>query len=240
MKISIENINFFYINLDYREDRKKHAIEQFSKHNLIVKRERACDDLTNNHLLFGEQWTDGNKKCLLSHYNLMKRYKEEKILGIFEDDVVLCEDFAERLKYIEDNFDKEWDIFYLSAFYQLNDQPGKWNISGDYEKTDVKYIHRVFGSFCTHSLLINPKSIDKIIKMYEENLTHTYAIDHLLIKIQPMLNCYSFTPGIATQLTNKSDIVNEVRDISYFERVLGPHYFANNLSEFDYDEYFKD
>ena len=240
MKISVENINFFYINLDSRLDRRERAIEHFSKHDLSVERERACDNLTDNHLLFDEQWTDGNKKCLLSHYNLMKRYKEEKILGIFEDDVVLCEDFTERLKYIEDNFDKEWDIFYFSSFYHLNDQPGKWNPSGDYEKTDIKYIHRVFGSFCTHAFLVNPKSIEKIINLLEDNLINTYAIDHLLIKIQPSLNCYSFTPGMATQVTNKSDIVNEVRDMSFFEHTLGPHYFANNLSEFNYDEYFKD
>jgi GR25 family glycosyltransferase involved in LPS biosynthesis len=239
MKISLENINFFYINLDSRPDRKKNSIEQFSKHNLIVKREKACDSIVDNKLSFGESWTDGNKKCMLSHYNLMKNYKDEKILGIFEDDVVLCDDFIERVKYIENNFDKDWDIFYFSSFYSLNNT---WHCSGDYEKTDIKYIHRVFGSFCTHALLINSKSIDKIIKLIEDvdNLVDTYAIDHLYLKkIQPILNCYAFTPGMATQLTNKSDIVDGFRDMTFFENVLGSHYYVNNLSEFDYDEYFK-
>jgi len=92
---------------------------------------------------------------------------------------------------------------------------------------------------CCHSYLINPRSIPKILKLLDKVIDQSRAIDHSFILIQPKLNCFSFTPGMTNQLTNESDTDGGLRDQTHFLKILGQHYYINNLSEFDYDEYFK-
>ena len=239
-KIKLSNINFKCVNLKNRADRR----EWIDSHlpNFGIKYQ-YYDALKNSekykHLKFPSEYKPGGIGCTTTHYDILKNYSGNKILGIFEDDVQLSEDFLERFKYIEDNFNLEWDMFFLSSFYHLNNDKLRWNPSGDFEFTDIKYIHKVYGSFCTHAYLVNPKSIDKIITLMEENLDKSYAIDHLYILIQPQLNCFSFTPGMATQIVSTSDIDNKVKDQTEFERIVGKHYFVNKLEDFNYDEYFK-
>lgn len=239
MKITKQNIEFNYINLDSRTDKKAHIQNELNKYDITAKRFSAClpNDNYKNWSIVGN--VPGQRGCFLSHIKLISEYNnEDKILGIFEDDVVLCEDFNERLEYIEKNFNKDWDIFYFTSFYHLNNDPKKWK-SVEFEFTDVKYINRVYSSFCTHAYLVNPKSINKILDLCMKNLNNTYAIDHLYLLIQPELNCYSFTPGMATQLAGTNDINNHHKDQSVFKTIVGDHYYVNNLKEFNYDSFFK-
>jgi GR25 family glycosyltransferase involved in LPS biosynthesis len=240
MKISLENIQFKCINLAHRSDKRMWVDSHLSQHGIDFEYFQA--KTANDNTKFTDdqiaQYTPGQLGCLLSHYEILSTYKDSRILGIFEDDVQLCNDFLTRIDYIENNFNLDWDIFFLSSFYHLNDDQQRWNETGDYELTDIKYIHRVFGSFCTHSYLVNPKSIKKILKLIDKHIHRSYAIDHLYILIQPYINAYSFTPGIATQIPSFNDIDNIHKDQSVFEHVVGKHFFINELKDFDYDTYF--
>ena len=239
-KILLKNIDFKCISLPKRTDRREWVDSHLKKFNIPFEYFDALSSTDNrNNIKFLQGIKSGNIGCTLSHYNLIKNYSDDKILGIFEDDVLLCEDFNERFSYIENNFNLDWDIFFLSSFYHLNDDKARWNVTGDFEFTDIKYIHRVYGSFCTHSYLVNPKSKDKIIKLMEENFSKSFAIDHLYILIQPQLNCFSFTPGMTNQIISNSDIDGGIKDQTSFEQTVGPHYFVNNLKDFDYNKYFK-
>jgi FkbM family methyltransferase len=200
----------------------------------------AITDNNEYNINFPKEYNKGQIGCFLSHYKLLKTHNSNKILGIFEDDVELCDDFLDRFKYIEDNFNLDWDIFFLSSYYHLNDHKDRWNKSGDFELTDTKYIHRVYGAFTTHSYLVNPKSINKILKLIDENINDTYAIDHVYCaKIESKLNCYSFTPGMANQRVSYSDVDGASKDPNEFKSIIGEHYYANNLKDFDYDKYFE-
>ena len=44
---------------------------------------------------------------------------------------------------------------------------------------------------------------------------------------------------MANQIVSHSDIDNTVKNQNTFETTVGPHYFVNKLSDFDYDKYFK-
>jgi GR25 family glycosyltransferase involved in LPS biosynthesis len=239
-KIKLSNINFKCVNLKNRVDRREWIDSHLPNFGIKYQYYNALKNSEKyKHLKFPSEYKPGNIGCTTTHYDILKNYSGNKILGIFEDDVQLSEDFLERFKYIEDNFNLEWDMFFLSSFYHLNNDKLRWNPSGDFEFTDIKYIHRVYGSFCTHAYLVNPNSIKKILSLMEENLSKSYAIDHLYILIQPQLNCFSFTPGMATQIVSTSDIDNKVKDQTEFERIVGKHYFVNKLEDFNYDEYFK-
>jgi GR25 family glycosyltransferase involved in LPS biosynthesis len=239
-KISFDEVEFKCINLSQRTDRREWVETHLKSFNIPFEFFNARVSTQNyDNLKFLQGIKSGNIGCALSHYELIKNHSGNKILGIFEDDVLLCEDFLERFTYIENNFNLDWDIFFLSSFYHLNTDNNRWNKSGDFEFTGTKYIHRVYGSFCTHSYLVNPNSKDKILKLIRENSHKSYAIDHLYILIQPELNCFSFTPGMANQIVSHSDIDNTVKNQNTFEKTVGPHYFVNKLSDFDYDKYFK-
>jgi GR25 family glycosyltransferase involved in LPS biosynthesis len=240
MKIATKTIQFRCINLEHRHDKRERVESHLLQHDLKFEYFKALTANDNTYFSYDQihRYTPGQLGCLLSHYELLSTYDTDYILGIFEDDVQLCDDFSERMKYIEQNFNLDWDIFFLSSFYHLNTDANRWNEPGDYEFTDIKYIHRVFGSFCTHAYLVNPKSIKKILKLMDEYMHQSYAVDHLYILIQPFLNAYSFTPGMATQAPGFTDIDNIVKDQSIFERIVGKHYFVNQLENFDYDEYF--
>jgi GR25 family glycosyltransferase involved in LPS biosynthesis len=239
-KISFDEVEFKCINLSQRTDRREWVETHLKSFNIPFEFFNARVSTQNyDNLKFLQGIKSSSIGCALSHYELIKNLNDNKILGIFEDDVLLCEDFLERFDYIENNFNLDWDIFFLSSFYHLNTDNNRWHKSGDFEFTGTKYIHRVYGSFCTHSYLVNPNSKDKILKLIRENSHKSYAIDHLYILIQPELNCFSFTPGMANQIISHSDIDNTVKNQNTFEKTVGPHYFVNKLSDFDYDKYFK-
>jgi GR25 family glycosyltransferase involved in LPS biosynthesis len=239
-KISFDEVEFKCINLSQRTDRREWVENHLNSFNIPFEFFNAKTSTQNyDNLKFLQGIKSGGIGCALSHYELIKNLNDNKILGIFEDDVLLCEDFLERFDYIENNFNLDWDIFFLSSFYHLNTDNNRWHKSGDFEFTGTKYIHRVYGSFCTHSYLVNPNSKDKILKLIRENSHKSYAIDHLYILIQPELNCFSFTPGMANQIVSHSDIDNTVKNQNTFETTVGPHYFVNKLNDFDYDKYFK-
>ena len=240
-KILLDEIEFKCISLPNRTDRREWVETHLNSFNIPFEFFNAKTSSSQNYdnLKFLQGIKSPNIGCALSHYELIKNHNSSKILGIFEDDVLLCEDFLERFTYIENNFNLDWDIFFLSSFYHLNTDNNRWHKSGDFEFTDIKYIHRVYGSFCTHSYLVNPNSKDKILKLIRENSHKSYAIDHLYILIQPELNCFSFTPGMANQIVSHSDIDNTVKNQNTFEKTVGPHYFVNKLNDFDYDKYFK-
>jgi GR25 family glycosyltransferase involved in LPS biosynthesis len=239
-KIKLNEIEFKCISLPKRTDRREWVKSHIKKFGISFEFFDAMTELNNyDGLKFSNGIKTGNIGCALSHYEIIKNYNNEKILGIFEDDVLLCDDFIERFKYIENNFNLDWDIFFLSSFYHLNNDVSRWHKSGDFEFTNIKYIHRVYGSFCTHSYLVNPNSKEKILKLIKENSHKSYAIDHLYILIQPELNCFSFTPGMTNQIISQSDIDKSIKDQTSFEKILGKHYFVNKLEDFNYDEYFK-
>jgi len=241
MKIKYSNIQWHYINLDSRVDRNAHMIQLLAENHIDAARVSALTgDDTYGNLDLPPTYAGGIKECLLSHYKLWSEFdrNSDKVLGIFEDDMYICQDFFERFKYIEDNFDKDWDIFFLSSFYHLNNDPQRWN-EVEFEFTDIRYIHRVYSSFCTHSYLVNPASLDKLITLSKEHVKDSYAVDHLLILIQKYLNCYAFTPGMTMQKTNESDITGGIKNQESFIETLGQHVYVNNLTEFNYDKFYE-
>lgn len=244
MKISIDNIDIKYINLDKRVDRKKHTEKELAKFNLKAERFSAIetDERSHGKFNFSAKYNKGAVGCFLSHYNIIKNHQSDKIIGIMEDDLLFCADFLDRMDYIEKNFDKEWDIFYLSAYFHNKRHNNKWWNNGhdvDWELTDTKYIVKSYGSSSGQFYLINPKSKEKIISMIEKFQASCHGIDHVYVMMQPDLNCYSFCPGMVTQIVGESNILSRFMDHNtFFFTEFGPHIFANKLKDFDFDAYF--
>jgi GR25 family glycosyltransferase involved in LPS biosynthesis len=135
----IKNINkFYYINLDRREDRRKHLLNEIKKSNILQsKMQRYCavdglylnpetisEQIISNRgkeaiiqkkiYLYGVTLTYGSAACAISHYALFKNCADSNDgnILILEDDIVIDSKIDNYL-YIIDNCNIDYDIFYL-------------------------------------------------------------------------------------------------------------------------------
>lgn len=224
-------IDWYYINLSHRMDRQQHIESELNRVGITASRFNA---LTPSHRVnypqfyFPPRYLIGGIGCFFSHYELIKNYTGSNILGILEDDIIFCDDYQERIELVYDFLDNnDWDIFYISAYFK-KDRGYFW--TKDYEEIGNEHIVQVFGSFHVHSYLVNPKSRERIVNLMELNLANSYAIDHLMILLQPQLKCYSFVPGMTRQIPSQSDNTGSHSDNhDYYVRICGDHIFKQRL-----------
>jgi len=238
-RIRRSDIEWVYINLANRQDRDAETRKQCERVGISAERFEAhtSSEWNGGSELFTHHSKPGQIGCSLSHLALIEDAKHRNgIVGILEDDVMLCEDFSERMQYVEDVFDKPWDIFFLHASFHLRPVWHRDTLGKDFELTDTKHIARVYGLWCTQSYLVNCESAEKIQRVLIRNIHHAHAIDHAYILSQPDLNCFCFVPGMTAQFDNWSDITCTESTYSGFFP-LGPHVYCEHLDEFDYDNF---
>ena len=238
-----DDIDWRFINLSHRTDRLEHIRRQLSRAGIVAERfpafvkEQYVGSLENVQLMLGTPNTIGN---WLSHTALWRLAAERgRDVGVLEDDALLCSDFRARMDYIHEKWDKPWDIFYLGATYHIN-PGGVWHpeLGTDYELTSVRHIHRVYGAFSNQGYVVNHESAAKIYDMVNGIMSKSKGSDHALIQVQPMLQCFSFTPGMVFQIDGPSDIGQGVTRFSHFRESLGSYVWCDSLEDFDYDSFF--
>ena len=242
-RISLDKIDFWYINLSHRGDRLAHIRGQLAKAGILAQRFNATrkEDLPgwetddNFALMRATPNTLGN---WFSHTELIGKAKPGHIVGVLEDDGLICSDFRQRIKYLQDNLRFDWDIFFLGATVHVDDpQWHKTDIGKDCEPTDLRHVWRTYDAFSNQGYLINGDSSEKILEMMAERMPHSRGSDHALIQIQPKLNCYCFIPGMVFQIDGPSDIGEGITQFSHFRTSLGEYVYAERLEDFDYDKW---
>lgn len=157
------------------------------------------------------------------HFSQVRVMKEARAFGlhaiVMEDDLHFCEDFDERFQYIDGWLqNNDWDVFWLGSSFHVN--PPYWhrhggsgmppdvsaNLGYDAKLTADPRIIRTYGAFCTFAYIVNVNSIDKILNLFDQYIHESIGIDHLFIRLQPQLKCFSFLPGLVRQYDNQSDI----------------------------------
>jgi len=250
----IEDSYVSFVNLEHRTDRLEHMNEQLNRIGLTAVRTRGllpveCMDKKGIKTMMDR--TPGAVGCHFSQVGIMHRaLSEGKHAWIMEDDLVFCQDFNERINYISNYLQGvEWDVMWLGgtfhspAFWHTKSnsrmQPNCSNGSGkDYEHTDDPRIKRTFGAFCTYAYIVNYKSIEKILNLFDEHLHTSIGIDWLYIKLQPQLKCFAFVPGSVKQMDNKSDIGTGMTIFSGFSKLNGTkensrYWYQENMNDFD-------
>lgn len=190
----------YYINLNKREDRRRHIEEELTKNHLSFERFEAIEHQV------------GALGCSKSHLEVLKLAKQNKFKNvlIFEDDFTFKEDLQENLqKFFELGID--YDVLMLS--YNL--------VNGVYISN---FIGKVRYAKTTSGYLVNEKYYDTLIRNYEDGIclfekyisettdTHinaNYAIDSHWSSIQDKDNWYYFINRIGIQKDGYSDICKE-------------------------------
>jgi GR25 family glycosyltransferase involved in LPS biosynthesis len=242
------DIEWWVINLASRPDRLEHAREQFAKHALDVRRFEGFlpDEWPGKESDVAQMRarTPGAIGCYQSQTHVVRTVQgSDRVVGVFEDDVVLCEDFNERLEWIAEHFTREWDIFYLGATFHV---PGEWykkpdcsswaELQRDANKTADKHVMRVYGQWGTYAYLVNGRNAKKVLDALAGNMHRSDGIDHNFIQLGPSINAYCFVPGCAWQYDNQSNIGTGVTEFSGFKR-LGPYVWTERMEEFDPDAF---
>lgn len=246
----IQDSYISYVNLDHRTDRLEHMKAQLDRIGLRAIRQRGFPWIETDHMnpkyLTMKNRTPGAIGCHLSQVEIMKKALSVKAHAwVMEDDILFCDDFNERIKYIGNFLQdvEDWDVMWLGASFH---SPAFWHPIGrsgmppdcsaqlgkDVETTNDPRIVRTYGAYVTFAYIVNAKSIQKILDLFDEHIHTSIGIDWLFIKLQPQLKCFAFVPGSVMQIDNVSDIGQGMTVWSGQLR-NGPYVFQTHMMDFD-------
>jgi len=192
---SIEDIKHaFYINLETRPDRKKHAETQFKLLGITATRFNAI------------KLQNGALGCSMSHLKCLEFAKINNLphILIVEDDIEFLhhELFKNQLNSFLQNY-KKWDVILIAG-----------NNIGPYQQIDSTCV-KVSSCQTTTGYLVNNHYFDTLIDNYRTGIQkflkfqdqpNLYAIDKFWFSLQQQDNWYLIIPLTVSQREDYSDI----------------------------------
>jgi len=137
----------------------------------------------------GQAMSSGSVGLMLSHWTLWRvaeRLDDEEVM-IFEDDVILPEDFKQQFWRSYEQLPDDWQFVFVGFVGRFPQEPVTERVSL------VRY------PYGTHAYLVKRTALRTLIETNQEARTHLdlQLIDNTL----PRLKCYTFTPSLAGQRT---------------------------------------
>lgn len=191
----------YYINLDYRIDRKESFLNEMKKINFPENKIKRFSAIKHER---------GEIGCSQSHINILREFinSNHNNCIIFEDDFVFNNNID--IKTIKNNlklfFDNniDYDVVMLAG------------VISNYKYTNHKFLIKIDNAQTTSGYMISKKFAKKLLDNYiegEELLrTHNrdyykfYAIDQYWKKLQENNKWYMFNPIFGKQIESYSDI----------------------------------
>lgn len=210
MKLFRKRVNKTYcINLDQRTDRWEKVTEEFNKVGISPERVSAVSGYEMEDHTPGRIKNKFQKAALQSHKSVLKNIIEHNDSGyytIFEDDVILHENFENLVDSKIRHLPEDFDILYLGASYGYRDP-------SEFEEYSEGLVHAdsVYGAF---AYVITKRSAEKILSHIEESTIAPY--DVFLKEFQWENNCYVSSPRIVFCFEGFSDIQQEYKNYSKF------------------------
>jgi glycosyl transferase family 25 len=215
------------ISLERAKKRKETMIEQMLNHSLKCEYFPAFDgnDIINAAFTLpiikgagiGRKLQTSEICCTLSHLSALKHAQmmEYDEVIILEDDVILCEDWNERITQLLKLLPDDWEYVYLSGH-------SDYEKFKKYDEPTVIPAPKMVSSF---SYMVNKSGIEKLIKQCSE-LTTTYD-DMIMHKIlAKKLNGYVFMPFVTYHCAEESYIWGETAKVH-----SSKFYFKNKIDE---------
>ena len=147
--------------------------------------------------------SSGHIGCILSHLILWRvlTYLPYEDILIFEDDVVLCDNFKEKLIEYKSELPDDWQYTFIGHCCL---PPENYQV-----KITDKIISTTHPPMCTHAYMIKKSSLPVLIE------TNSLAWSHIDIQIQKRslknLKHYVFLPPLAEQIS-----INNPTDKNFF------------------------
>jgi len=248
-----------FLNLPHRTDRLEHMTNQLSRIGLTANRHIGKKpeeyNLNDPKVQVMKNRTPGAIGCHFGQVDIMKTALEQNQHAmVMEDDIVFCEDFNKRMEIVSEfTSGNDWDIVWLGG--TVHHDPPWWHkqphnrelnckckLGRDMESTPNKYIIRTYGAFCTYAYIVNINSLEKVIRLLDENVHLSMGIDWEFILLQPQLKTYMFVPGCVKQIDNRSDIGDGDTIFSGFSRLNGTienslYWYQNKMEDFNHNNW---
>lgn len=235
----------WYVNLDSRPDRHKHMLQELDRVGLAAQRQRGYlpDEYPGpaDRVAAMRARTPGAIGCFFAQREIVARAAAAgRDTLVLEDDVVFCDDFAERWRQIREFLEtRVWDIFWLGATFHVN--PPVWHredLGRDVATTSDPRILRTYGIWSTYAWVVNGARAQDLLGRLDAHTTGSWGIDHLLIQLQPQLKCYCYVPGSVKQRDDRSNIGLNRDGSPGFTRFsdfarLGPYWWQPQAHLFD-------
>lgn len=209
MQLNFKDLPKFCISLKRSTDRRDLVKKEFDKAGLYVE---FFDAVDRNDLILPELSDKENKSaiipqgtgilaCMLSHLELMKYARAQKMeaIVVWEDDVLLCEDFNERIKYIENLPGFDFDILSIGGHF-----PNGKAMEGAAHNTQWNHIYQITQLNGTYGYIITAKCMDFCIR----NLHYNWGIDQFFGEVlYRRFASFAFIPFLVGARPCKSEIV---------------------------------
>jgi GR25 family glycosyltransferase involved in LPS biosynthesis len=126
---------------------------------------------------------------------------------ILDDDAVLMPNMFEVLEKAYKTLPDDWHMLYLAANHGVNAKPTEADRISD-------TVYRMKGSLGSHAIIINRRAFETILNF----ATSPYGPLGVFLSVyQQICPCYITYPGLATQLSGYSDIIN--KDVDYTKAI---------------------
>ena len=184
--------HIYCINLNHRVDRWGDCVKQFDKYDIEVERFSAVNG--NEVIPNGVgKLLPGEVGVIRSNYNVIQDAKNNgyKNIVIFEDDVVLCEDFNERFDLHYVNVPNDWRFLYMGG-----------NHVGGLSLVNNK-VSKINHTYAIHAICIHEELYEPILGLL---LEEQVQVDVTYSQLQKLYPSYVFRPHLAWQKDGHSDI----------------------------------
>jgi GR25 family glycosyltransferase involved in LPS biosynthesis len=169
------------INRADRPERLKESQRQFEQYGMEVEVFPA--------VISNPGW----KGCRDSHLAVLEKYKDERFIMIFEDDVLFLEDPMQPIAKVIEELPQNWDMLYLGI-----------SPSQKYEKFSP-HLYRVNGGYTTHAILWHNRP-NGAVNFALSHRKDILKIDVFLgATVHKIFNCFVIYPLLCTQRQEKSD-----------------------------------
>jgi GR25 family glycosyltransferase involved in LPS biosynthesis len=195
----------YWINLDYRTDRRFEMEQELHKHSICSERFSAFrldpPDSCKRRLT-----NPGFYSCSQSHLAILTTARKLCFpsVWIMEDDVAFHQRTSNVLPALFHRLQNfSWDIVYL---YQLERAKGCAEDSN--LLIDGFHINRIRNNIQSHSYIVNGAFYDTLIDALR--METSQPNDIVMKRMQEDRLCYSIAPSLCTQRISRSDIGNRV------------------------------
>ena len=173
------------INLDRRTDRMEKLVPQLERLGIEYERHSAVDGK--------ELGIDPISAGTMSHVQVLKKYKEQKVL-VLEDDAQFVDDFNEKFEEVMQTLPGDWGIFYLGALLPKD--------TGKVLPVNQHWTRQVMTTG-SQAYCINPART----RHFTDNLDgYEWYIDIGLRVFAENFNPYIAQPNLVTQFPSYSDL----------------------------------
>lgn len=174
-------------------------------------------NISNLYTKFGPKSAIG---CALSHLNTWKNFLEnttDQYAIIFEDDIILVDDFINKLDIVMSHVPKDFDVLYIGCFGCDQKNQNEINIfnflcsligmTSQYKKIN-EHISVPSAAFATHSYILSRKGAQKLIEYLDGNIHNHIDFCMQQLASKNKIKAYVSTPRLAYQ-TSTNDSASE-------------------------------